>query len=232
MGLDVARVLALHATTPPAAALAAELQALSLALQFARTALAMLLVPLGWRLAAPADRRLVAALFLGLLVADWLIILERELVAGVMLFLVLQLGWIARHARGLRAAWRDPPRRRTLVLLFLGVLVAWAGSVPVLAGPLEAAGLLAPLGAYSVVLLASVFVALTTPLTGALPPRAARMVVIGMIAFAACDMTVALGAAHRGTLVGDLADLATGLFWAPAIVLLALSMRRPERQAA
>jgi hypothetical protein len=45
-----------------------------------------------------------------------------------------------------------------------------------------------------------------------------------MAFFALCDLTVALGAAHAGTLTGLLADTATGIAYGPALALLALSM--------
>lgn len=160
------------------------------------------------------------------LVADWLIILAGQLVAGVMTFLVIQLLFIGRHGRGVFAAFRDPVKRRTALLTYGVLSVFSALSVPILFGPLTAAGLIVPLGAYGIVLTVSVAVALTSGLTGALPQPEARYAGIGMVFFALCDLTVALGAAHAGTITGLLADTATGLVYGPALALLALSIRR------
>lgn len=224
LGVDLARIVIESDPTSPVGPGAA-LRSVSLTLQYVRTVVAVALFAVCLRRAAPGrDRLTMMPVALLILVADWLIILQGELVIGVMTFLVVQLLLIARHGRGVVAAFRDPLKRRQAIMTYGAALVASALSGPVLIGPLKAAGLIVPLGAYGIVLVVSLGFALTSGLTGALPQPEARYAGIGMAFFSACDMTVALGAAYAGTVTGLLADAATGLFYGPALALLALSI--------
>jgi hypothetical protein len=224
LGVDLARLL-LASGEPTTPSLAEDLRALSLKLQYGRTVVAVALFGLCWRVAALGrDRLIMGVVALLVLVADWLIILAGELVMGVMTFLVVQLLLIARHGRGVQAALREPTKRRYALMTYGVLFVLNVLSGPLLIGPLTAAGLIVPLGAYGVVLTVSVALALTSGLTGALPQPEARYAGVGMAFFALCDLTVALGAAHAGTLTGLLADTATGIAYGPALALLALSM--------
>lgn len=209
------------------------LAALSHGLAFARSVACAALLPSGWRLAAsPRDARAMGALFALVLAADALILLAGALVPGIAVFLFVQLGLAARHGAGLpRALREDPSRRRPVLLRAAGVALAWCACMGALAPSLRSAGLFAPVAAYSLALGLSLFAALSAVPAGHFGAVRGRACAWAMVLFVGCDLTVGVGAAFAGTLLGRLADAATGLFYTPSLLLLALSVREERPRA-
>lgn len=201
-------------------------------LWYLRSILGAAIVPLGARSSEARDLRLQLGIFALILVADWLIILQGQLVAGVALFMLVQLGWAYRHTRGLRAALRTPDRRRAFVRVAIGCGIAWIVAMALLGPPLVEAGLLIPLAVYSLLLCVSLIAAYSTLAAGHFARPRAKLVATGMTFFVLCDITVGVGGAFANTALGDAADATTGLFYGPALVLLALSTRSPEPRTA
>ena len=221
LGLDLLRLA--RGPTPTEVTLAS----LSHGFAFARTVACVALVPSGWRLAAsPGDARALGALFALVLVADALILLAGMLVPGIAVFLVVQLGLALRHGAGLPRALRERPAGRGPVLArAAGVGLAWCVGMGLLWQPVRAAGLLGPVVVYSLALGLSLFAALSAVVAGHFGAVRGRACAWAMVLFVLCDITVATGAALAGTVAGRLADAATGIFYTPSLVLLALSAR-------
>ncbi|MFO0625542.1 MAG: lysoplasmalogenase family protein [Polyangiales bacterium] len=214
LGCDLARLGETHGALTSA----------SLGFAFARSVTCAALVPLGLGHAAPRDGRRMLAIFALVVVADLLILVCGQLVAGIAVFLVVQVGLAARHFGGLPAA--PQAARRTVTRRALAVSATWLVVMGAIARPVSQVGLLAPVAVYSLALATSLTAGLSAPALGRFDRRAASRIAWGMVLFVLCDITVALNAALAGQRLGALVGATTGIFYTPSLVLLALSMRR------
>lgn len=208
-----------------------DLATVSRALQLLRTflAAAVLFAAAPVATSDPRDRRRMIGLFGLMVFADVLIIGLGRLVPGVLVFLVVQFVLTLRHAEGGTGSARQNPGGVPQVTgLALGCVALWAAIVFGLAGPLRQAGLWEVVAVYAAVLGGSLVAAWSRVLLRNGERGRAWRIALGMTAFTLCDMTVAAGAVFTGTAIGQGADLLTGLFYGPALVLLATSVARAD----
>jgi hypothetical protein len=194
---------------------------------YARTVLCALLV---WLIrGARVDRRdalLLGAAFAVTLVADFFLILEDWMIPGTVLFLVVHALLIARHLRGLYASLAPAQRTRSLRLYALTALVAYGGAVALILTVkpiLERTHSLALDSVYLLFLSTSMWAAWGTLIRDYYPLRNAWYVVVGMTCFFFCDVTVGISASLSGTQSGAVLNNMVGLFYSPALVLIAYS---------
>lgn len=173
------------------------------------------------------DFGLLVAAFAFILIGDFFIIVQQRLLLGIAAFGLVQGLLIVRHGRGLRNYWRSAmaAQRRALARLVGGIYLGSGLLLLTLMRPLAATGLLGAVAGYALLLSTALWTAWATRWTGTLPPRNARLAAWGLTLFVACDVTIGLGAAFPGTALGVGALVTTGLFYTPALVLLALSGR-------
>jgi hypothetical protein len=190
-------------------------------LRFARTVLCVLVFwPCRPGVGDPIDTRLLGLACMLCIPADYFLILERQLKAGIGIFFVVQALLLARHLR--RVAWRQLQARRHGLGAAFTLLVFGAGNAflyPLLAPK----GLAVPVLAYSALLLLACLSAfLLTGAPGAAAPNAGLMFA-GMVLFVLCDITVGVGAALQPAPLADAVRAITGLFYTPCLLLLAVS---------
>jgi hypothetical protein len=194
---------------------------------YARTILCAILV---WmtgaaHLDAPDSRTLKAA-FAVTLVADYCLILQDWMIPGTVLFIVVHGLLIYRHARGFGDSLRPPERARSVRLYLLTALLVYGGAGGLIVGVrpiLERTHMFALDAAYVLVLATSLWMALGTLVRRFYAVRNAWYIVIGMLCFFFCDVTVGLAAALKDTSPGDVLGNLVGFFYSPALVLLAFS---------
>jgi hypothetical protein len=194
---------------------------------YARTLLCALLV---WMIrGAGVDRR--DALYLGAafavtLVADFFLIIADQMIPGTVLFIVVHGLLIARHARGFMASLAPDQRARSLRLYALTGLVAFGGAAALIVTVkpiLERTHTLALDSVYLLFLSTSMWMAWGTLIRGFYAERNAWYIVLGMTCFFFCDVTVGLSASLSGTASGAVLNNMVGLFYSPALVLIAYS---------
>jgi uncharacterized membrane protein YhhN len=190
----------------------------SRALRVLRT---MLCAAVPWvRPGETADRRAVGSALAVCAAADVLLVGLRAFLPGVALFGIAQALLLRRAAVGVDL--RGPAARRAAA----AALAGWALLLLALSPGLAARGLVAPVGAYGVVMLGSVGVATLAWWTGARPGAEGRALAIGMALFAVTDVMVGVGASWPDDPAARLVRLHTGWVYTPALGLLAWSVRR------
>lgn len=201
-------------------------------LRFLRTVLALLLVGvLRHVVVSPADYRLLRIAFVLIVVADLFLILQDQLLVGIGVFALVQIVFVIRHLRGWRTVWKRLPaairgdKRRKLFGIGVVGVVLLTVSFALLGPLLAAAGLFVPTLVYGTLIVLALCSGWGVPVMGTLPARNAWMIAAGMVFFTVCDITVGMGAALQGHPVGEGARVFTGLFYGPALVLLALSAK-------
>ncbi len=194
---------------------------------YARTVLCAFLV---WMIrGARVDRQdalLLGAAFAVTLVADFFLILLDWTIPGTVLFIVVHALLIVRHARGFRASLAPDRRVRSLRLYALTALVAYGGAVALIftVKPiLERTHSLALDSVYLLFLATSMWMAWGTLIRDFYLTRNAWYAVIGMTSFFFCDVSVGLSASLSGTTSGAVLNTLVGMFYSPALVLLAYS---------
>ena len=194
---------------------------------YARTILCAVMVGLIGKAAVDRrDYRTLLVAFVLTLIADYFLILQDAAIPGTLLFIVVHGLLIHRHSRGFRASLRPLERARTYRLLFLTGLVVYGGSGALIASIhplLTRTHMLALDSAYLLFLATSLWMAWGTLIRGAFATRNTWYIVIGMTCFYFCDVSVGLSAALKGTVQGDVLNNLVGLFYSPALVLLAYS---------
>lgn len=201
-------------------------------LRFVRTVLALLLVCVLRRVVVSlADYRLLMIAFVLIVAADFFLILQDQLLAGIGVFALVQIVFVIRHLRGWQAAWQRLPapirgnkRRKLFGIGFAGVVLLTV-SFALLGPRLAAAGLFVPTLVYGALIVLALCSGWGVLVMGTMPARNAWMIAAGMAFFTVCDITVGMGAALQGHPVGEGARVLTGLFYGPALVLLALSAK-------
>lgn len=190
-------------------------------LRFGRTVACALV---GWLCWAAARERVDAAWLVAACLlcvpADFYLILARDLKTGIGIFLVVQMVFIVRHARSL--VWHRLAARRYTVAAAL-TLALYAVGNAVLYPLLAPKGLAVPVMAYSAVLLLACLSAWCLTSDPRYPTVNARLAFAGMVLFVLCDITVGAGAALHPSLAGEVVRAATGLFYTPSLLLLAIS---------
>lgn len=178
------------------------------------------------------DYRLLGLAFLLIVIADFFLILRGQLLVGIGVFALVQVVFIVRQTRGWRNAWNacseaQRVQRRKPLLLIGGLGVLLWGSTFVALGPrLADVGLLGPTLVYGLLIVLAVCTAWGLVVMRIMPARNAWLIAIGMTLFTVCDITVGMGAALQGQPIGEGARVLTGLFYSPALIVLALSGQR------
>lgn len=164
--------------------------------------------------------------FVLVLTADLLIAFD-QFIAGMLVFLLVQLLLSARHLQGIVTAWQSGQLRRHLGFLvgsgvvLLGLLIAlmlvvfWPHLGPQL--------LFFGLALYSLALGFSVWSALTCTVLGFFPRANAVLIAVAMACFAACDVCVAIDAAIPPSDPLFALSYFAWTFYTPALVLLVVS---------
>lgn len=167
----------------------------------------------------PVDRRALGVALGVCAVADVLLVGLRWFLPGVALFGVAQVLLWRRAATGVELTGGAARRAAAGALFGWAVLLWW------LSPGLLARGLLGPVGAYGLVMLGSVGVAVLAWQTGARPGAEGRALAAGMALFAVTDVMVGAGAAWPEDATARLVRLHTGWAYTPALVALAWSVR-------
>ena len=150
--------------------------------------------------------------------------------AGILLFAGFQVLLSRRSLRGARAAWRTRrlPRGR-LAMLGTGVLAVTATYLTLLVPHIEDPVLVIAIPIYAMLLCGSVISAWTATWIGRLPAANALLAAIGMTLFYCCDLTVGVNLVLDPTLRPQIWSTSlTWMFYAPALVCIALSGYRAE----
>jgi hypothetical protein len=194
---------------------------------YARTVLCFVLVVLiGPTAVSLTDRRWLGAAFVVTSIADYFVILADEMALGTLTFMVVHGIFIVRHARGLRASFAPEERGRTIRCMAITGVVAFGGAGAVLLGTasiLRGGGVLAIDCVYVLVLAVSLWMAWGTLIRRYYPRYNAWLIAIGMTSFFFCDVSVGLAAALAGHPSGSILGNLVGMFYTPALVLLAFS---------
>ena len=199
-GMDAVRWAVVHGAVGPSSAWLEEAAVLSRALQLLRTFVCAGLFVAASAGGEPRDRQRMAVLFAVMCAADVLILAANQLVAGVGLFLLVQIALAARHLEGVSGAARAHPEgRRWVALLALGCAALWAAIVFGLRAELKAVGLRGVVGVYAAALGASLLGAWSRVLLRNGDSARAWRIAGAMTAFVLCDMSVAAGAAFADT---------------------------------
>ncbi|MFP2924872.1 lysoplasmalogenase family protein [Pyxidicoccus sp. 3LG] len=173
------------------------------------------------------DRLLLMAAFGVTLAADYFLVLTgKHFLVGVGLFLVVHILLTLRHAQGFRASLAPERRARTLRLLAITAVIAFSLTGVVLwnvAGILKRSGQEVVDVIYVLALTVSMWMGWGTLIRDTYPRLNAWFIAVGITHFYCCDVSVGLVAdLPPGTLRSILDDM-VGVFYTPALVLLALS---------
>jgi len=194
---------------------------------YARTVLcAVLVAMIGPARLDDRDLGLLGGAFAVTLVADYCLILHDWMIPGTLLFVVVHGLLIARHARGFAASLRPPARARTLRLLALTALGAYGGAAAIIAAVapiLDRVHMFALDAGYLCVVATSMWMGWGTLFRGAYARGNAVYIAIGMTCFFCCDVAVGIAAALDGRPAGAVLTNMVGLFYSPALILLAYS---------
>jgi len=144
-------------------------------------------------------------------IADFVIGILGHFVAGVGVFLLVQIVYMVRHSRGF--AWNRKEVWSLLLILGLCAAVFFRMSAD-----LEEKGLFLPVLVYSLALALSLWLAIGTFWRKFFPRTMDFFIAYGMIAFFFCDLSVALASLER-----SFAAQLVWFFYLPAQFLLALS---------
>lgn len=201
-----------------------------------KLAVSFLAAVLAWRSAgrglSAEDERAVRRLFTLIFIADVCFMVHLEPV-GIALFAGVQALLVRRNAAGWRGASERLQRARPGLLGLSGAVAL--SLVATVIGIYRLQGftpLLAVIIVYVSLLWASVSSAWAAVAIGRLPEPNARLLAVGMLCFLACDITVA---GNLALPVDSLARVVTSsltwMFYAPALVLIALSAHAREAPA-
>jgi hypothetical protein len=172
------------------------------------------------------DALYLSAAFAVTLVADFFLILEDWMIPGTVLFIVVHALLIARHACGFRASLAPSTRAHSLRLYALTAVVAYGLAIALIVTVkpiLERTHTFALDAVYLLFLSTSMWMAWGTLIRGFYAERNAWYIVLGMTCFFFCDVTVGLSASLSGSVSGAVLNNMVGLFYSPALVLIAYS---------
>lgn len=195
---------------------------------YARTVLCALVAFLAGRNRISArDRLWLMAAFGVTLVADYFLVLTgKNFLVGVGLFLVVHALLSIRHAAGFKASLAPDQRQRTLRLLVITGVVALSITGVVLwtvRGIIARSGMVAIDVIYVLGLTVSMWMAWGTLIRGYYPRLNAWFIAVGLTSFYCCDVSVGLVADLGDVPLKAILNDLVGLFYTPALVLLALS---------
>jgi uncharacterized membrane protein YhhN len=189
--------------------------------RFMRTVGCVLLLISVWK--APLskqDARWLSVALIICVVADYFLILSKQLVIGIGIFGIAQAVLIKRHLKGmtwahLRQKWYKNGALWTYGLCFLALAALTPALIKV--------NLWLPVSLYALLLVTSLFAAWCAIRLKQMPVLSAWLAWCGLFLFLLCDITVGLGAVGKATEWGAWIRTTTGLFYTPALVLLVLS---------
>ena len=194
---------------------------------YARSVMCFLLVLLiGPTDISVADRRYLGAAFVVTLLADYFLILTDKMTLGTAIFLVVHGIYIARHAQGIKASFAPAVRAKTIKWMVITGVVAYGATLALIVTVkpiLVRSGMFALDCVYLGFLSTSLWMAWGTLIRSFYPRYNAWMIAVGMTFFYCCDVSVGLSAALNGTDAGAILNNMVGLFYTPALVLLAFS---------
>lgn len=198
-----------------------ELLAWSAALRFARTCLAgVFILPILQDSSLLKGNKLLATALIVAIIADYFLILEAKLIIGIAIFGIMQILLIIRHLIGVNTSILK--QKRQWVFYSLAFTIS-AIILLMLYTPLTNKGMFLPVAFYALLLIISLGVAYTSKAIKVLPHKQANFAFWGMVLFVLCDITVGIGAAFGTTNLGIFIRSTTGVFYTPALLLLALS---------
>jgi hypothetical protein len=172
------------------------------------------------------DGMLLLLAFLLTGVADVFLLLLDWMTTGTTLFLVVHALLTVRHATHLWR-WFEGPKPTKDVIWLAATAVLIGGGTAVfftqVRSLIEPTGMLGLFGVYLVVLAASLWVAFSTKVNPFFPRANAIQIMVGMVCFFFCDITVGLAFVLKGSDTGTIIYNFIAFFYTPALVLLALS---------
>ena len=190
-------------------------------LRFGRTAIIFLFVLLMYKnqVATGLQRWLVVA-FVFVVIADWFIIIEGNLIFGILFFMVMQILLIVRHAPAISffiTQVRDYILPLGLSILLYGGIYFWLQ--PLLKGhPFKEA-----IYIYAALLILSCFMAYVSRYKAECSGKVSVFIFWAMVLFLLCDITVLLPLIFPESSVVHFIRTTTGLFYTPSLLLLAWS---------
>jgi hypothetical protein len=167
---------------------------------------------------------LLAFMLTGL--ADVFLLLLDWMTTGTALFLVVHGLLTVRHATQLSRWFEGPKPTKDVIWLAATAVVIGAFTFVFFTqvrSLIEPTGMLGLFGVYLVVLAVSLWVAFSTKVNPFFPRANALQIMVGMVCFFFCDITVGLAFVLKGTETGAILDNLVAFFYTPALVLLALS---------
>jgi hypothetical protein len=206
---------------------------------FARSVLCAVMVALiGGASVDRRDQIVLGAAFVLTLAGDYCLVLNDYTLPGTGIFAVVHALLVYRHSRGLLASLAPAERPRTILLSVVTAIVAYGGSailVVVSSSALQRTGMFALDVAYLALLATSLWASWGALIRRFFDRRNAWYVAVGMTCFYFCDVAVGLATAlmsnpdpHQAQ-VGQVLHNLVGLFYTPALVLLAYSGYRWTR---
>lgn len=197
-------------------------------LRFIRTCLAgIFILPILQNSTSLRGNTLLALALIVAIIADYFLILEGKLIIGIAIFGIMQVLLIIRHLMGVTTSVLKQKKQ----LVFYSIAFAISGIVLfMLYKPLTNKGMFIPVALYALLLIVSLCAAYTSKALSILTHRQSNFVFWGMVLFVLCDITVGIGADFSTTNWGILVRSTTGIFYTPALLLLALSGMAAKKQ--